>query len=122
MRTERPPPLWLYAHHHHHHDDPWGTPTVPPWAVELRCILGLFLDNQEKIMSDMTNFNAAMADLKTSFADLATRMDENFALLQAGHAGSDQAQIDTATATIRQTIEDMHALATRDTPAAPATA
>ena len=34
----------LFGFEHHHHESPWDE--APPWAIELRCMLGQILDNQ----------------------------------------------------------------------------
>ena len=39
----------IYAHRHHHHDNPWEQ--APPWALELRAMLGLVLEMESTIMS-----------------------------------------------------------------------
>jgi hypothetical protein len=35
----------LYALHHHHNQDPWTD--APAWALELRFMLGIIIDDQE---------------------------------------------------------------------------
>lgn len=38
-----------YGHHIHHCDDPWHD--APPWAVEIRLMLGLIIYKENEIMS-----------------------------------------------------------------------
>jgi hypothetical protein len=76
----------------------------------------------EKIMSDLSGLNAALADLKTEIGEVATRMDENFALLIAAQSNGNQPAIDAAAAEVRADIDALKAMVTRDTPAAPAPA
>ena len=93
---------------------------VPAWVVtELRDRLARIELNQEKIMSDLTGLNAALADLKAEIGDVATRMDDNFALLIAAQGSGNQAGIDAATAEVQADIDALKALVTRDTPPAP---
>ena len=68
-------------------------------------------------MSDLSGLTAALADLKTAIGDVATRMDNNFALLLAAQGSGNQAGIDAAAAEIRTDIDGLKALVTRDTPA-----
>ncbi len=70
-------------------------------------------------MSDVGPLNAALADLKTELGEVATRMDENFALLTAAQANNNQPAIDAAAAEVRADIDALKAMVTRDTPPAP---
>ncbi len=70
-------------------------------------------------MSDLTGLNAALADLKAEIDAVATRMDDNFALLIAAQGSGNQAGIDAATAEVQADIDALKTLVTRDTPPAP---
>jgi hypothetical protein len=63
----------LFGSSFHHHQSPWDE--APPWAVELREMVSLILDNQETIM-------ALEDDLKTAIADLSTQMTANNAEIE----------------------------------------
>jgi hypothetical protein len=53
----------LFARHHHHNDSPWAE--APPWAIELREMLGLILNRERNIMTVQTDIAAALAQLTT---------------------------------------------------------
>lgn len=79
-------------------------------------MLAAILANLEKIMSDVTNLNAAIDALKAEVGDIGTRMDKLFSDLQAALAGGNQAAIDAATAAINDQVQALKDIATRDTP------
>jgi hypothetical protein len=63
----------LFAFHHHHNSDPWID--APAWAAELRFMLGIIIEDQEKLM-------AAIDDLATAVAAEDTVIDSAVVLLQ----------------------------------------
>ncbi len=105
----------LYGHHLHGNADPWNGASAR--EIETLCMLRLILENQETMMSDMTKLNQVIEDLKAEVADIGTKMDANFAALNAAHAAGDQAAIDAATASIQESVDALKAIGTRDTPA-----
>jgi hypothetical protein len=54
----------LFGRDVHGADKPWEW--APPWAIELRCILGPFLEQQDRIMTAIDDLNTAVADLKAA--------------------------------------------------------
>lgn len=71
----------------------------------------------EKIMSDLSKLNQALADLQAEVGDIGTKMDALFKAWQDAHAAGDQGAIDAAAAAIQEQVAALKAVADRDTPA-----
>ena len=80
--------------------------------------LDRIIARQEKIMSDMTSLNTALADLKTEVGDIGNKMDALFKAWQDAHSSGDQGAIDAAAAAIQEQVAALKAVADRDTPTA----
>ncbi len=104
----------LFGQDIHNDDDPWRYASAR--EIELRCMLGLILDNQEIIMSDLTNLDTAIAALQTEVGNIGTQMDRLLADLTGAHATGNQAAIDTATAAVQAQVDALKAIATRLNP------
>lgn len=91
----------LFAHPHHRNDSPWAD--APAWAIELRVLLGLILNNQETMMSALddalTQAEAAAkanSDADDSAEKLLVTISQMIADLKA--AGTDPATLARITA------------------------
>ena len=90
----------LYGHNHHHHDNPMEG--AGPAVVELHSMLAHIIKTQEKIMSDLTDLQGAVADLAT---DLTANNAEIVTLLgKITTPGVSSADIQTNVAAIRALI------------------
>ena|ERR1039458_2732314 len=90
----------VFGFPNHHQDDPmeWGSPV----EIELHSMLAHIITNQEKIMSDLTDLQSAVADLAT---DLTANNAEIATLLtKITTPGVSSADIQTNVAAIRALI------------------
>ena len=60
----------LFARHRHHNDSAWAD--APPWAVELREMLGLILNRERDVMTVQADIAAALAQLTTDMTAQTT--------------------------------------------------
>lgn len=107
-----------FGYEHHHVDTPWDD--APPWAIELRCMLGLILEHQELTMSAIDDLNTAVTALQDEVGTIGADMDAQFAALQAAHDANNDTAIATATTSIQASIDALKAAAGRDMPVVPA--
>lgn len=91
----------LFGHRHHRRDDPWAE--APPWAIELREMLGLVIDNQGTIMATQAEIKvqldaitADVADETTQIAGIETVLDNLAAIIAKLQADATNAQVDPA--------------------------
>lgn len=89
---------------------------APAWAKALRDSLAHL---GATIVPAIDDLKTAVADLQAEVAQIGTDMDAQFAALQAAQTGGNDADIATATASIRASIDALKAAAARDMPATP---
>jgi hypothetical protein len=84
----------IFGHHFHHNDNPWDE--APPWAVELRQIGLITIENQEKQMSDLTKLTADIDALIAAATSLKPPPDNQAAVDALA------AKVEAATAALTQ--------------------
>lgn len=89
------------------------------WLSRIEHKIDVVIQQGVNVMAEIDDFNTAMADLKTEVGALGTKMDAEFAALQAALAANNGPAITAATANIRGLISDMQAIEARDTLPAP---
>jgi hypothetical protein len=88
----------LFAFHRHGNEDPWCE--APPWALELREMLSLVLQDEEIIMALADDLNNAVTALSTGFAALDVAVTNELAALVAAQAANNGPAITQAVANI----------------------
>lgn len=107
----------IFGHHFHKNDNPWDE--APPWAVELRQIGLIILENQEKQMSDLAKLSADVDALTAAVATTATvltGLSADIAALKAAVPPDNQAAVDDLAAKVEAATASL-ATATAANPA-----
>jgi len=107
----------LWAFEHHHHPTPWDG--APPWALELRNMLGVVIDNQETMMSAIDDLQAAVAAEDTVIDSAITLINGIPALIAA--AGTDPQKLADLQKDIAAKSAALAAAVAANTPAATTT-
>lgn len=108
----------IFGREHHQNTNPWAD--APAWAVELGVIGIIIVDNQERLMSALTDLQSAIADLQTQLAANNAAIDGLLSTITA--PGTSDADVEAAVTQIRTIIDANKAeLAKVTPPAAPAT-
>jgi hypothetical protein len=63
----------LFGREHHHHDSPWDE--APPWAIELREMGLIILQNQETLMATLDEVLSDVTAETTAIQSLAALID-----------------------------------------------
>lgn len=108
----------VFGIHYHGHKAPFES--APPWAVELRLMLGLILKREERLMSAAQDLNNAVSSLAIGFVALDTAVQAELVALAAAQASGDQAAMTQATANISAITSKMAADAAALTASLPA--
>lgn len=117
--------MHIFAFDRHHIKHPWVD--APPWALELRIMLGQILEKENEAMVDYTKLQADVAaqttvlqsiavgvqGLNTSNADLTKQV----ATLQAALAANDQTAVQAAADAIDASVQSNTALVANLIPA-----
>jgi hypothetical protein len=104
----------LFAFRHHNHPSPWDE--APPWAMELREMLSLVIDNQETEMAAIDDLQAAVAAEDTVIDSAITLIQGIPALIAA--AGVDPAKLTALQNDITAKSTALAAAVAQNTPAA----
>lgn len=88
----------LYGYVFHRHKAPFES--APPWAVELRLMLGLILEREEKLMSASDDLNNAVSALALGFGSLDTAVQSELAAMTAAVAAYNTSAITQAISNI----------------------
>jgi hypothetical protein len=76
----------LFGFEHHHQENPFDS--APPWAVELRIMLGLVLKEEGDIMSIQDDLNNSVAALVGGFVALDTSIQSELAAFKEAMANA----------------------------------
>jgi|ERR1039458_5640931 hypothetical protein len=108
----------IFAIHLHNNQDPWTD--APAWALELRFMLGIIIEDQEKLMAAIDDLAAAVAAEDTVIDSAVVLLQGIPALIAA--AGTDPAALTKLQAdiTAKTTTLSAAVLARTPTPAAAA--
>lgn len=104
----------LFARHIHHHDLPWDD--APPWALELRAMLGLLIKG-DIIMSKELDDLTAQVKSNSDLLDSATALINGIADRIAA-AGTDPAALQALTDELKAKDATLAAAVTANTPSA----
>lgn len=110
--------MQLFAFEHHHERSPWDS--APPWAIELRVMLGLILKTEEDLMSAASDLNNAVSALALGFASLDTAVQTELTALSAALADNNTDAINQAISNISTVTNKMAADAAALTASIPA--
>ncbi len=94
----------------HHHSGPWRD--APPWAIELREMLRIVINNQGASMSQVDDLVAAVATLTGNVAAHDTAVQAEIAALVAAVANSNAASDPAIAAAIKNISDASSTLAT----------
>jgi hypothetical protein len=98
-------PMHLYAFDRHRSEDPWAE--APAWALELREMLGLIINQEKTTMAAIDDLNNAVTSLATGFGALDAAVHAELTALVAAQAAGNDAAITQAVANISQITGQM---------------
>ncbi len=104
----------LFGFDHHRNSTPWDG--APHWAIELRCMLGIIIENQENQMAALDDLQAAVAAEDTVIDSAITLIHGIPALIAA--AGVDPAKLAALQSDITAKSTALAAAVAANTPAA----
>lgn len=102
-----------YAWHLHRCSDPWEE--APPWALELRFMLGLIIQEELNIMASLDDL-AADVQAENTVIDSAVALINGFAA-QLAAAGTDPVKLDALRSDIQTRTQALAAAVAANTPA-----